>query len=59
MQVLSIYLIDDIGNNEHFGSTNSIQNAEWVKVNLERLIEVGWLHPTVKEIRIEIENIEV
>lgn len=59
MQVLSIYLIDNIGNKEHFGSTNSIQNAEWVKVNLERLNEVGWLHPTIKEIRIEIENREV
>lgn len=57
MQVLSIYLIDDIGNKEHFGSTTSIQNADWVKVNLETLKEKGWLNPTVKEIRIEIENI--
>lgn len=59
MQVLSIYLIDDIGNKGHFGSTNSIQNAEWVKVNLETLKNKGWLHHTVKEIRVEIENIEV
>lgn len=57
MQVLSIYLIDNIGNKEHFGSTTSIRNAEWVKANLERLKEVGWLHSTIKEIRIEIENI--
>lgn len=57
MQVLAIYLVDKVGNKAHFGSTNSIQNAEWVKVNLETLRKIGWLHPTIKEIRIEIENI--
>lgn len=59
MQVLAIYLVDDVGNKAHFGSTNSIQNAEWVKVNLETLKEKGWLHHTIKEIRLEIENVEV
>ena len=57
MQVLSIYLIGNNGSKAHFGSTNLIQNAEWAKVNLETLKEKGWLHSTVKEIRVEIENI--
>lgn len=57
MQVLAIYLVDKVGNKIHFGSTNSIQNANWVKVNIETLKKYGWLNPTVKEIRIEIENI--
>lgn len=58
MQVLSIYLIDGVGNKAHFGSTSSIQNADWVKVNLETLKKNGWLHSAIKEIRIEIENRE-
>lgn len=57
MQVLAIYLIGNNGSKAHFGSTNSMQNADWVKVNLETLKEKGWLHPTIKEIRIEVENI--
>lgn len=56
MRVFSIYLIGNNGSKAHFGSTSSIQNAEWVKVNLEALKKKGWLHPTIKEIRIEIEN---
>ena len=59
MQVLAIYLVDNVGNKAHFGSTNSIQNANWVKVNFETLKKNGWLHSAVKEIRVEIENIEV
>lgn len=57
MQVLAIYLVDNVGTKVHFGSTNSIQNADWVKVNLETLKEKGWLYPSIKEIKVEIENI--
>lgn len=56
MQVLAIYLVDNVGNKTHFGATNSIHNANWVKVSLETLKERGWLHPSVKEIKVEIEN---
>lgn len=56
MQVLSIYLVSNNGSKAHFGSTTSTQNADWVKVNLETLKEKGWLHPTIKEIRVEIED---
>ena len=57
MQVLAIYLVDKVGNKAHFGSTNSIQNADWAKANLETLKEKGWLHPSVKAIKLEIESI--
>ena len=59
MQVLSVYLIGKNGSKAHFGSTTSIQNADWAKVNLETLKEKGWLSPTIKEVKIEIENLEV
>ena len=56
MQVLSIYLVDNKGKRAHFGSTTSIQNTDWARINLETLKAKGWLHPKVKEIRIEIED---
>lgn len=58
MQVLSIYLVNNAGNKAHFGSTTSIQQAQWVEVNLETLKEKGWLHPSVKEIKVIIEDLD-
>ena len=57
MKMLAIYLIDNVGTKVRFGLTNSIQNADWVKVSLETLKEKGWLHSSIKEIKMEIENI--
>ena len=58
MQVLSIYLVDEKGQKALFGSTTSIQNAQWAEVNLKNLKKWGFLHSTVKEIKVIIEDLD-